>query len=609
MAISPALDKTLRNLPGYDSNQIGRGLFAAVSCGVLSRLSACLAASIAIAITLVDASPSQAIPPDGPPPPPDCIADITGRLTATPPFIDRDKDIPDTKLTWSIAKPKDCPVALTASLAGIPVAPSGSQPFTVTSTKTFALVLTSRNLHRTLATVRVDVAHDPGFIVVSPGRQVTADDITIFNEQWMQPFERQNALGFATYTLGNRDPDGVWGTGERMAALVRMYELTKDTRYLDHLHEFTQLALKFRDDLPFDGPEAPRPVEQIRNKVGVPAWGGDGGLPNVEGVEYGGLHHVEEVVSSLYAYPIAAFARIVAEDPSLQREYGDDAIDYANRVFETVVFFMPQIKTERIGDFVQGNLMQPEEFRNRPTQADCDSAFNQAMKDHPDDASRWTQQRSDCKLKQELAGRDLPHNINLTFSMVLIELSRAIGTNFYQQSPKHSVAAEAARDTLLRTIIRQQRYFSNHLWSSGGWNYEEDLPPDHNPHPEDLDHGAMDMSYLEESLQNYGLLYPAAQRFNEPLALGPKDWQAFARTFVANTGESNFKHDVAGHDEPPPYIANSRCEGWVTLARQSAPEIYQRCHDVSLRIVDGKQPYLGMGNHSSLLATKQFGPQ
>ena len=70
------------------------------------------------------------------------------------------------------------------------------------------------------------------------------------------------------------------------------------------------------------------------------------------------------------------------------------------------------------------------------------------------------------------------------------------------------------------------------------------------------------------------------------------------RTF----GESAF------YDEPPPYLANSRCEGWVTLARQSAPEIYQRRHDVSLRIVDGKQPYLNMGNRSSLLA-KQFGPQ
>src|SRR5262249_27324236 len=155
MAIASALDETLRNPPENDSSPIGRGLFAAVARGVPARLSACLAAPVAIAITLVGASPPQAIPPDGPPPPPDCVADITGPLTAEPSSIDRDKDIPDTKLTWSVAKPKDCPVAVKVSLAGIPVAPSGSQHFTVTSTKTFALVLTSRNLYQTLATLRV----------------------------------------------------------------------------------------------------------------------------------------------------------------------------------------------------------------------------------------------------------------------------------------------------------------------------------------------------------------------------------------------------------------------------------------------------------------------
>jgi len=58
---------------------------------------------------------------------------------------------------------------------------------------------------------------DPGFITVFPGEQVTADDITKFNQQWMQPFERQQALESAAFTLQNRDPDGVWGTAERMA--------------------------------------------------------------------------------------------------------------------------------------------------------------------------------------------------------------------------------------------------------------------------------------------------------------------------------------------------------------------------------------------------------
>ena len=323
----------------------------------------------------------------------------------------------------------------------------------------------------------------------------------------------------------------------------------------------------------------------------------------------------------MYAYPIAAFARIVAEDPSLQAAYAAEAVDDANLIFQMVEFFLPQIHTQRVGDFIEARLTQPLEFVNRPTAADCTKAFNQAMMDHPDDASRWTQQNSDCNLKRQVAGRDFPHNINLTFSMVLIELARVVNSSFYQQAPNRSIAAELGKDVLLRTAIRQQRYFSDHLWlvQNGSsvcpghlcWNYGDDVPTGHDPHVEDLDHGAMDLSYVEVSQQSYSLLSQAAQRFNEPLALGPKDLQAMAFTFAGDAGENNFPHDLAGHDEPPPYIMNSRCEGWVTLARQGAPEIYQRCHDVSLRVVDGAQPpqpYLNMGNHSSLLANKQFGP-
>jgi hypothetical protein len=568
---------------------------------------ASFAGPVALATTLVWGNSSQAIPSGGPPPPPDCADDITGQLTATPSFIDRETSvsIPTTTLTWSLQVPKNCRVSTALTLGNIPVAPSGSRPFTVLQTQTFALVLT--NLHRTLATVRIQVSGDPGIITVSPGKQVTTDDLTKFNQQWMQPFERQQSLGFAAFTLASQDPDGVWGTGERMAALVRMYELTFDTRYLDHLHEFTQLALKYRDDRPFDDPSVPRPLEQIRNKVGVPGWGGATG-------ESGGLHRVEEIVSSLYAYPIAAFARIVAQNPELQAKYGNDAIDYANRIFETVTFFLPQMRTERVGDFVQARLTHPQEYQNSPAESDCTNAYNTNMMHDPGNVSRWDQQRSDCNLLRELAGRDLPHNINLTFAMVLIELSRTLETSFYQQSPKRSINAEASREILLLTAIRQQRYFASHLnpvnlliecYGIVWWNYMEDLPSDHDPHAEDLDHGAMDMSYVDVFLRNFGQLSVVAQKFNEPLA--PPDWQGFARTFVRNTLDTNFRHDVAGHGEPYPYVANSRCEGWLTLARADA-RVYQTCHDVSLRIVDGAQPYLNIGNHSSLLANKQFSP-
>jgi hypothetical protein len=67
------------------------------------------------------------------------------------------------------------------------------------------------------------VTGDPGFITVSYGKQLTADDITKFNQQWMQPLEKAAALNFAYSTLKNLDSSGDTGNGERMAAMVRMF--------------------------------------------------------------------------------------------------------------------------------------------------------------------------------------------------------------------------------------------------------------------------------------------------------------------------------------------------------------------------------------------------
>src|SRR5262249_34294630 len=154
---------------------------------------------------------------------------------------------------------------------------SGQMVLGVNKTTSFFLRLVKEN--RDLAHATVTVLGDPGLITVSSGLPVTPDDIAKFNAQWMQPYERQQALDFAASGLQRRDPDVVWGAGERMAAMVRMFDLTRDRRYLDHLHEFTQAALAFRDDLAPD-----KPLDQIRNKAGLPAWGG-------AEVNSGALHH------------------------------------------------------------------------------------------------------------------------------------------------------------------------------------------------------------------------------------------------------------------------------------------------------------------------------
>jgi hypothetical protein len=64
------------------------------------------------------------------------------------------------------------------------------------------------------------------------------------------------------------------------------------------------------------------------------AWGS--GIVETDFVAQGGLTPVGPVITSLYAYDLASFARIVAEDPKLQDRkqhptYADDAVRYAQR--------------------------------------------------------------------------------------------------------------------------------------------------------------------------------------------------------------------------------------------------------------------------------------
>jgi hypothetical protein len=219
---------------------------------------------------------------------PEC-ADIVGHLTAMPSTIDRETSPVTTNLMWSVDV-KRCPISPIVTLerrtvpfehhtvaretpCGRPTCRlKGQMSATVTRTTLFVL----RTENRDLANATVTVNGDPGLITVSFGKQLTADDITKFNQQWMQPWSKEEALGFARFTMFTLDSSGDTSTGERMAAMVRMFDLTKDTIYLDHLLDLIQVALKFRDDRPLDsGPNVFRPPDQIRNRLGLPAWGGE----------------------------------------------------------------------------------------------------------------------------------------------------------------------------------------------------------------------------------------------------------------------------------------------------------------------------------------------
>ena len=114
----------------------------------------------------------------------------------------------------------------------------------------------------------------------------------------------------ALNALSYRGPSNAWGPAERMAVLAHMYELTGQQRYLAELHELIELALSYRDDRYPGNPDTTNcppancghtPIDELRGKGPLPAWGGFG-------IGTGEKNTIDEDASSLYAYPIAAFA-------------------------------------------------------------------------------------------------------------------------------------------------------------------------------------------------------------------------------------------------------------------------------------------------------------
>ena len=187
----------------------------------------------------------------------------------------------------------------------------------------------------------------------------------------MSPDRCESMLGSALDDLRNRRAN-YWPYAERMRAMARMHELTygswRDLRYLDHLRQFIQLSLLYRDDHYPGNPDPkcqrcePTPIDDFRGGH-VAGWGG---------VAYGtNLSGISEDVTGILTHPIATFARIVAEDQSLQADYGPDALSYANAAMETMLSLLPQMNFQTVGNIVEGYLARPDSYRTILTPQVC----------------------------------------------------------------------------------------------------------------------------------------------------------------------------------------------------------------------------------------------
>ena len=484
----------------------------------------------------------------------------------------------------------------------------------------------------------------PPIVTISPVSRVTAQDIAQFDARWMSAADLEQRLADHKYGLKNRQVMFAWGVFDDASAMVRMFELTHQRKYLDHLQKVNNLAFDFRDDQHKGDdfpptPEFPRGnnpiclncrpsfVDGVRGKV-VPAWGS--GIYS-DYVVYGGLNPVDSVISGMYVYGLAAFARLVAEDPDpqLRAAYHDDAMKFANATMETMWAFMPDWDTRQAGNHVEGTFVLPHRI---PTASQCLEARDLAIEHvrqfdpelSPEHFEAFLKDMNDAKGEgarlRDYAGKPLAHNMSMALVMSFIELWRALDSHFYRTSPHRAGNAELTRGVIPLVVTRHQRYFFNRLRPKGNfsryeWNYGDDVP---NPAVEDTSHGNLDMFYIDILWRSFDRLNAQVAPMGEPIPLHDRMLRAFANTFlhIARPAEidggGNVRGRVNGDATKPNKEGktdgnNHVLNGWVTLAAVD-PTVYRLCRDVLLRTGtrEGQpvQNYLYVANHAALLANK-----
>lgn len=453
-------------------------------------------------------------------------------------------------------------------------------------------------------------------VTVSPGSAVTPADLQAFHERWMNPGARASDISDLTRNFTQPYPRGAWGAGEDMGAMVRMFDLTHDRAYLDHLREMSRLVLGFRDDWRTDKPGRREP---FHGRV-MPAWGSSG-------VGSGYLHYASLDIAGVYSYPIAAFARIVAEHPDLWADYGADAISFADAILETLEAFADDLTGPR-EDPNSSYYVTPRAAASLLTEARCSRAHELALKglgpdgwavreDPPqfDNLKIW---HRGCNDTRKGAGYPLPHNQNNALLMAMIEAWRAVDSAFYANRAGRNPRAEWARTFFPMQIKRTFHWFARNIHSPDGsagrvsWHYADVLPREVKRHIEDTSHAELCLRYL-------GVLHRNSDRITRALPPGvePIDLSALRRqlrrTFLERVGRGDdLAHNLDGAVGDDRY--NHCCDGWLDLIGDDAHDdawIYEKCHEITLRVVDGRevpQPYLLNSNHASLLANKPAGP-
>jgi hypothetical protein len=371
--------------------------------------------------------------------------------------------------------------------------------------------------------------------------------------------------------------------GRLAAALVQVYDLVLPfdgkmaERFLRRLGAIGNAVLENRDDM-HQGP-----VDPFRGRV-MAAWGFP--TPNRDG-----KWNTDVYSAGFLSYPMAAFARRVADHPARYAEYQAEAIRFIIAVIGTYQAFHPELH------LVESD---PHAYFNSPL------AYGKL---------NCTGEDESCQDYKEAAGTPIAFNENLSMMQALAECALAADSALYRGS------ADATREQLrLATeemplvVAKNVAYFVKNLPPNFEW---QSNPPETKTEntTEDLAHSGFLLACLAVVLELQtglnSLLARAARAERIPLTtlLGFPVGIGAATLFLRKIWheDNTLGKNVKG--ENPDRANNGGCAGFIPYT-QFDQWVWRRSRDTTFNPLFDKMgnptPNLNEANHGALLRYREL---
>jgi hypothetical protein len=402
--------------------------------------------------------------------------------------------------------------------------------------------------------------------------------------QLRQAFQGTGSADFAIYQ-------------QRLDALVKMYDLllpidrVRAMRFLDRLHAMCNVLLANRDD------HRGAPMDPFRGRV-MKAWGSITANRDNK-------WNTDPVSSGDYIYAMAAFARRVADNPTLFcQDSLVDAVRFTTAAFETYMEFHDELYIPNGSTYAWYN--EPLGYAGLT----CDNGA------------------SGCEGYRDRAGQPIAYNEGLSMMRAMAEAALAANSALYRNS--HDGSGDDVLSALRMfymtsegpvVIARNVQWFldslSRNFWSNGELYYYWVAQPG-NDWAQDTPHAQYEIRSIVDIFEMRPRLDPilAANGHSERVRLDPIILSGFSNTFLLRVWTNDYsdktgtKQNILAENvvgDAPKQNRNMECAGFTALG-QIDNWAWERCRDSVFHSFGSAGDSLRVDNHAALLRYRQ-GPK